>query len=75
MKINFNEMPSGYTLCVINDCPMAAHCLRQLAMQAIVKKDKILTIVNPHQVRLHCCCSWGKNCLNWKPLVSLGSYL
>ena len=50
MNINFNEMPSGYALCIINSCPMAAHCLRQLAMQAKVKKDKIITIVNPHQV-------------------------
>ena len=48
MNINFNEMPSGYALCIINSCPMAAHCLRQLAMQSKVKKDKIITIVNPH---------------------------
>ena len=48
MNINFNEMPSGYALCITNSCPMAAHCLRQLAMQAKVKKDKIITIVNPH---------------------------
>ena len=48
MNINFNEMPSGYALCIINSCPMAAHCLRQLAMQSKVKKDKTITIVNPH---------------------------
>lgn len=48
MNINFNEMPSGYALCIINSCPMSAHCLRQLAMQSKVKKDKIITIVNPH---------------------------
>ena len=46
-KINCKEVPDYYTLCMKSDCPMADHCLRQLAMNVITKKYKILQIVNP----------------------------
>ena len=47
MHISFKEVPDNYTLCVKADCPMADHCLRQLAMQVLTSRNKILKIVNP----------------------------
>lgn len=46
MLISF-EVPDNYTLCVKADCPMADHCLRQLAMQVLTSRNKILKIANP----------------------------
>jgi hypothetical protein len=43
----FKEMPDNYTLCIKTDCPMADHCLRQMGMQALTKRYKIVGIVNP----------------------------
>lgn len=47
MNISFKEVPDNYTLCVKADCPMADHCLRQLAMQVLTSRNKIVKIVNP----------------------------
>ena len=47
MLISFKEVPDNYTLCVKADCPMADHCLRQLAMQVLTSRNKILKIANP----------------------------
>ena len=47
MHISFKEVPDNYTLCVKADCPVADHCLRQLAMQVLTSRNKILKIVNP----------------------------
>ena len=45
--ISSKEVPDSYTLCIKSDCPMAAHCLRQMAMNVLTKKYKIVQIVNP----------------------------
>jgi len=50
-KIDFKDVPNGYALCVVNDCPLADHCLRQLAMQALTKQKRLVTIVNPQLTR------------------------
>ncbi len=46
-KISFKEVPESYTLCVQSACPMAEHCLRQMAMHVLTPKHKIIQIVNP----------------------------
>lgn len=46
-KINSKDIPNGFPLCVVTDCPIANHCLRQLAMQELTKKNHLVTIVNP----------------------------
>ena len=46
-KIRYAEVPRNYPLCVKADCPMADHCLRQIAMGEISKHDNVMTIVNP----------------------------
>ena len=34
-KINLKDVPESYLFCVVSDCPMTSHCLRQLAMQVL----------------------------------------
>ncbi|WP_051949718.1 DUF6078 family protein [Prevotella sp. FD3004] len=45
--INFKEVPDHYLLCMKEDCPMADHCLRQMAMHVLTKHDKVVKIANP----------------------------
>ena len=45
--ISSKEVPDFYTLCIKSDCPMATHCLRQMAMNVLTKKYKMVQIVNP----------------------------
>lgn len=47
MQISFKEVPDNFTLCIKADCPMAYHCLRQMAMQVLTKRNKIVKMVNP----------------------------
>ena len=42
MHISFKEVPDNYTLCIKTDCPMADHCLRQIAMQVLTKRNKVV---------------------------------
>ena len=46
-KINSKDVPNGYPICVVSDCPVANHCLRQMATQVLTKKNHLVTIVNP----------------------------
>ena len=46
-KISFKEVPDSYVLCAQKECPVADHCLRQMAMQVLTKRDSIIRIVNP----------------------------
>ena len=46
-KISFKDVPNGFVLCSKSDCPLANQCLRQMAMQVLTKRDKIVKIVNP----------------------------
>ena len=46
-KISFKEVPGSYVLCAQKECPVAGHCLRQMAMQVLTKRDSIIRIVNP----------------------------
>lgn len=46
-KINYNEVPYGFMHCLEADCPMASHCLRHMAMQAVPKNQISVPIINP----------------------------
>ena len=46
-KINIEEIPDWYPVCIKSDCPMADHCLHQLAMRLLTDNYKIVRIVNP----------------------------
>lgn len=45
--MNAKDVPAGYNLCVNENCPLASHCLRQMAMRVVSKRERLLTIVNP----------------------------
>ena len=49
-KITAQDVPYQYGYCTESDCPVAGHCLRYLAMQAVTKDDKFIRIVNPKRV-------------------------
>ena len=40
-------VPDGYPFCIVTDCPVAEHCLRQKARQMLGKNDKVVKVVNP----------------------------
>ena len=39
-------VPDGYPFCIVADCPVGEHCLRQKARQMLGKTDKIVKVVN-----------------------------
>ena len=45
--MTFDLVPDGYPFCIVTDCPVAEHCLRQKARQMLGKNDKIVKVVNP----------------------------
>ena len=46
-KINYKDVPGCFLHCINADCPMAEHCLRQIAMQALPKDEMSVIILNP----------------------------
>ena len=50
-KKTFDLMPDGYPFCIVNDCPVGEHCLRQKAKLKLRKDDKIVRIVNPLRLK------------------------
>ena len=48
-KKYYTSLPSGYSVCQHQDCPMAATCLHQIAYPALLEKDEILHVVNPNK--------------------------
>ena len=45
--MTFDLVPDGYPFCIVTDCPVAEHCLRQKARQMLGKSDKVVKVVNP----------------------------
>ena len=50
-KIDHKDVPYGFMHCINADCPMAEHCLRQMAMQALPKDEMSVRILNPQIVK------------------------
>ena len=46
-KMAFDLVPDGYPFCIVTDCPVGDHCLRQMARKMLGKTDKIVKVVNP----------------------------
>ena len=46
-NISVNEVPEWYPVCIKSDCPLASHCLRQIAMQLLTDQCLIVRMVNP----------------------------
>ena len=46
-KFTLEDVPSGFALCMRNDCKVCEHFLRHMAYNDVGKDQKILMIVNP----------------------------
>ena len=46
-KPTFDLVPDGYPFCIVTDCPLGEHCLRQKARQMLGKESRIVSVVNP----------------------------
>ena len=46
-NISVNEIPEWYPVCIKCECPLADHCLRQIATQLLTDKCLIVRMVNP----------------------------
>ena len=46
-KFTLEDVPSGFALCMRNDCKLCEHCLRHIAYNDVGKDEKKLMIINP----------------------------
>jgi len=53
---NYATIPADYTVCLHEDCPLAATCLHQIAFSALQKSQDFLQLINPKK------CAKGSNC-------------
>ena len=49
--ITSEEVPSGFVLCIVNDCPVASHCLRHLALDVLTKERYLISVANPRRTQ------------------------
>ena len=50
-NIDFTQMPYNFALCLLEDCPLAENCLRQLAYKYHSANEEIIKAVNPAAVK------------------------
>ena len=51
-KFTLEDVPSGFALCMRNDCKLCDHCLRQMAYKDVVTEDLwAVCLVNPLRVK------------------------
>jgi len=43
----YSTLPADYTVCLHDDCPMAANCLHQLAFPTLQESETCLNLLNP----------------------------
>lgn len=46
-KILYKDIPADFDICLHEDCPRAASCLRQIAYKPLLEHNRILHLVNP----------------------------
>ena len=59
-KINFDNLPSNYSVCTFADCPLASTCLHQLAYYELAGRTDFLRLISP---RL---CSKDEKCSRYR---------
>ncbi len=45
----YTTLPADYAVCLHEDCPMAANCLRQTAFETLQEGETYLRLVNPRK--------------------------
>ena len=48
-KRNYSTLPADYPVCILEDCPMAATCLRQTAFSDLRESETFLRLINPRK--------------------------
>jgi hypothetical protein len=61
-KINYTEVPYGYSHCVSTACPLADTCLRALAWKALPKTETTASVLNPACITEAEGCKYYRNC-------------
>ncbi len=54
-------MPADYTVCLHEDCPMAATCLHQIAFTALQKSEAVLSLINPKKCAKDSSCKFYRD--------------
>lgn len=49
-EIDFNQIPFDYALCLNDQCPRAATCLRQLSVQSVPAEKEYWNIISPKRL-------------------------
>ena len=52
----YTTLPADYTVCLHEDCPMAATCLHQIAYPTLLETGTYLQLINPRK------CTKSNNC-------------
>ena len=52
----YTTLPTSYSVCLHDDCPMAATCLRQQAYSKLLESETYLQLINPRK------CDKSENC-------------
>ena len=47
MKKTYKDLPSNYSVCEHNGCPLAETCLHQIAYRQLMATEERLTLINP----------------------------
>lgn len=45
----YKEIPVDFAICLHEDCPRAAKCLRQISYKPLLEQNNILQLVNPNR--------------------------
>ncbi len=64
--ITYSDVPRGYGLCMAENCPMAATCLRQIAYKLLPEDTSIHPIFNPKTA-----IKIVDRCKQYKPVVKI----
>lgn len=57
----YSTLPADYTVCLHDDCPMAANCLHQLAFPTLQESEAYLQLINPRKCAKNDTCKFYRN--------------
>lgn len=58
---NYTTLPADYTVCLHEDCPMAATCLHQMAFYTLQQSESILQLINPTNCTKNSTCKFYRD--------------
>lgn len=56
----YNDIPNGYAICQMENCPCAQNCLHQIAYKPLTERDRFLQLINPKF------CAPGEQCPHFR---------